>query len=556
MRLDEIHATWDLVIIGGGITGAGILREAIRAGLRVVLIEQKDFAWGTSSRSSKMVHGGLRYIKEGKLFLTKIAVEERERLLEDAPGLVESLGFLLPVYEDQRPGRRALKVGLSLYDVLAGERQHKFYNAAEFAAMIPYVKREGLTGGFHFFDAQVDDSRLVLRLISESVACGACALNYISVTGIIRNTEEAVTAVAAQDTETRQTKIINSPAVINATGSWAEKLHPSPDPHRHLRPLRGSHLVFPAQILPLTEGFTFMHPQDNRPVFIVPWEGAVLVGTTDLDHEGDLSVEPKISEQEAAYLIEGVRALFPSLDLTLNNCICSFAGIRPVLSEGKLPPSEESREHVVWVDKGLVTVTGGKLTTFRRLAWDALKSVKPYLPSNLHIERGKPIFDTVPDKPIDDFGLSADTWRRLYGRYGASADRIVTAAKQKDLAMVPGTFTLWAELPYLAKHENIRHLADLLLRRVRIGLLTPKGGDAYIKRIRKLCRASLPWDRKRWKREVQIYRDQWKHFHALPAKPTESRVQENRKANYIKALGTALSSLYDRIQSALKRKAA
>jgi glycerol-3-phosphate dehydrogenase len=556
MRLNEIHDTWDLVIIGGGITGAGVLCEATRAGLRVVLLEQKDFAWGTSSRSSKMVHGGLRYIKEGRLFLTKIAVEERERLLKEAPGLVESLGFLLPVYEDQRPGRRTLKVGLSLYDVLAGERQHKFHDAAKFIEMIPHVKREGLTGGFHFFDAQVDDSRLVLRLISESVACGACALNYTSVTEIIRNTEGAVTGVAVQDTETRETKTINSPAVINATGSWAEKLHPSPEPHRHLRPLRGSHLIFPAHLLPLTEGFSFMHPQDNRAVFIVPWEGAVLIGTTDLDHEGDLSVEPKITEQEAVYLMEGVRALFPSLDLTLNNCIGSFAGIRPVLSEGKLPPSEESREHVVWADKGLVTVTGGKLTTFRRLAWDALKSAKPYLPSNIHIDREKPIFDAVPDQPINDFGLTAETWRRLYGRYGAAADKIVTEAKQEDLAMVPGTFTLWAELPYLAKHESIRHLADLLLRRVRIGLLTPRGGDAYLKRIRKLCRTSLPWDKKRWKREIQTYRDQWNHFHALPAKLTESGGREDRKASYINALGTLLSSLHDRIKSARKRKAA
>jgi len=555
MRLHEIADTWDLVIIGGGITGAGILREAIRMGLRVVLIEQKDFAWGTSSRSSKMVHGGLRYIKEGKLFLTKIAVEERERLLKEAPGLVESLGFLLPVYEDQRPGRRTLKVGLSLYDVLAGERQHKFYDAAKFVEMIPYLKREGLTGGFHFLDAQVDDSRLVLRLINESVACGAFALNYTSVTEIIRNTEGTVTGVAVQDTETREVKIINSPAVINATGCWAEKLHPSPELHRHLRPLRGSHLVIPADVLPLTEGFSFMHPQDNRAVFIVPWEGAVLIGTTDLDYEGDLAEEPKITAQEAAYLIEGVRALFPSLDLSLKNCIGSFAGIRPVLSQGKLPPSEESREHVVWVDKGLVTVTGGKLTTFRRLAWDALKSTKPYLPSNIRTDRKTPIFDPVPDKPIHDFGLTAETWRRLYGRYGATADTIVATAEPKDLAMVPGTFTLWAELPYLAKHENIRHLADLLLRRVRIGLLTPGGGGAYIKRIRKLCRTSLPWDKKRWKKEIQMYRDQWKHSHALPVKPTEFHDHEDRRANYIKALGTALSSLYARIQSKRKRKA-
>lgn len=555
MQLHDLADTWDLIIIGGGITGAGVLREAIRAGIKAVLIEQKDFAWGTSSRSSKMVHGGLRYIKEGKLLLTKIAVAERERLLAEAPGLVESLGFLLPVYEDQRPGRRTLKIGLSLYDVLAGERQHKFYSADNFAAMIPHIKREGLTGGFHFFDAQVDDSRLVLRLINESVAHGACALNYTSVTEIIRNPAGAITGVALQDTETRETKTIGAPAVINATGCWAETLHPSPEPQRHLRPLRGSHLVFPASVLPLSEGIGFMHPRDNRAVFIVPWEGAVLVGTTDLDYKGDLAAEPRITAQEAAYLIEGARALFPSLDLSLNHCIASFAGIRPVLSEGKLAPSEESREHVVWVDQGLVTVTGGKLTTFRRLAWDALKSAKPYLPFTVHLDRKAPIFDAVPDQPVPDFELSAETWRRLYGRYGQTAERIAAAAKPQDLALVPGTFTLWAELPYLAQHEHIRHLADLLLRRVRIGLLTPRGGRAYLKRIRKLCRPALPWDKRRWKKEIQAYLAQWNESHAPPLKHAESRQRPNRIANCIKALATGFSRLHERLRPARKRKA-
>ncbi len=166
MDLENIEKSWDLVIIGGGITGAGILREASRMGLQVLLVEQKDFAWGTSSRSSKLVHGGLRYLKEGKVFLTKIAVEEREFLLQDAPGLVEPLDFLLPVYEDQRPGKRLLKIGLSLYDLLARERQHRFYDPVEFYKRTPLVKRKGLIGGFHYTDAQVDDCRLVLRLLN------------------------------------------------------------------------------------------------------------------------------------------------------------------------------------------------------------------------------------------------------------------------------------------------------------------------------------------------------------------------------------------------------
>jgi len=548
MSLRELTENWDLIIIGGGITGAGILREASRLGLKVLLVEQRDFAWGTSSRSSKLVHGGLRYLREGKFMLTKIAVEEREYLLKDAPGLVESLGFLLPVYEDQRPGRRTLKVGLSLYDIIARERQHKFYKTDEFSKRIPFIKQEGLTGGFFYMDAQVDDSRLVLRLIGEALACGARALNYTAVTEVLRNADGDVVGVKLMDTETHETKALSSSAVINATGCWAEKLHPSPEPKRHLRPLRGSHLVFPAEVLPITHGFGFMHPRDNRSVFMLPWEGAVLVGTTDLDHKEDLSKEPTITEAEVNYLMEGIQAVFPSLHISLEDCIAAFAGIRPVLSEGDRPASEESREHVVWVDKGLVTVTGGKLTTFRRLAWDALKAAKPFLPSVELPDKKDSIFSKTPDKADNDYGLSDEIWRRLYGRYGEAANSLVQAAAAPDLNIIPGTHTLWAELPFVAQNEQIRHLDDLLLRRVRIGLLTLRGGKAYLKRIRKLCRHVLPWDRRRWKKEVTNYLDHWIHSHALPVQ--RARILAERKTISFKAISALLRYVYYKIRSA------
>lgn len=547
MNLEDLPSKWDLIIIGGGITGAGILREATRMGLKAVLVEQKDFAWGTSSRSSKLVHGGLRYLKEGHFLLTKVAVEERERLLKEAPGMVDSLGFLLPVYEDQKPGRRTLQVGLSLYDIMARERQHQYYDADAFIRKIPFIKRRGLKGGFHFLDAQVDDARLVLRLIHESVASGARALNYTAVTAIIRDEQDNVVGAEIEDVETRQTRKIYSKAIVNATGCWAEKLHPSPEPQRHLRPLRGSHLVFPHAALPLAEGFSFLHPRDNRAVFIIPWEGAVLVGTTDLDHAENLSVEPSITEAEVAYLLQGVQIIFPSLKITLKDCLCAFAGVRPVLSEGKLEPSEESREHVVWVNHGLVTVTGGKLTTFRRLAWDALKAARPYLPPGKGPDRKESVFSDPAKVPDHDHGLAPQYWRRLYGRYGLAAEAIVTAAKPRDLAIIPGTHTLWAELPYVAEHEQIRHLSDLLLRRVRIGLLTPEGGKAYLKRIRKLCKDALPWDRRRWKAEINLYLDQWLCAHALPVRRAE--ILAKRKIISFKSLGASLKAIYRKIFS-------
>jgi glycerol-3-phosphate dehydrogenase len=516
MGLHDLPENWDMIIIGGGITGAGILREATRMGLTALLVEQKDFAWGTSSRSSKLVHGGLRYLKEGKFLLTKIAVEEREHLLKDAPGLVEPLEFLLPVYADQRPGKRTLKIGLSIYDIMARERQHQFYDATEFTRRIPFINREKLTGGFCYLDAQVDDSRLVLRLIDESLAGGSKTLNYTAVTEIIRNAESEVVGVKVADTETLETRNFYTRAVINATGCWAEKLHPSPEPHRHLRPLRGSHLVFPTKVLPIFQGLGFNHPLDKRWVFIVPWEGAVIVGTTDLDHKEDLSIEPKITGAEVSYIMKGLQDIFPSLDISLADCLAVFAGVRPVLSEGKQPPSAESREHVVWVDKGLVTVTGGKLTTFRRLALDALKTAKPYIPPVKLPDRGSPIFSEVPEKPEKKCGLSDQTWRRLYGRYGKSADTLVQESAPENLAVIPGTHTLWAELPFAAQNEQIRHLDDLLLRRVRIGLLTARGGKSYLKRIRTLCKNALPWNRRRWKKEIKRYNALWTDAHALP----------------------------------------
>lgn len=554
MSFKNLPKTWDLIVIGGGITGAGILREAARMGLQAILIEQKDFAWGTSSRSSKLVHGGLRYIKEGHLLLTKISVEERDRLLAEAPGLVEPLGFILPVYEEQKPGRKLLKVGLTIYDIMARERQHRSLKPAELLEKLPFLNPDGLLGGFHYYDAQVDDSRLVLRLINESVNSGARALNYTRVNRINHSSEGKMLGIEIEDVETGEEGSLFADAVFNATGCWAEKLHPSPDSHRHLRPLRGSHLVFPAERLRLKEGVGFIHPRDGRAVFAVPWEGAVLVGTTDLDHTEDLAVVPHITEDEVSYLMEGVQAVFPSLDITLRDCLSAFAGIRPVLSEGKRDPSEESREHVVWVDRGLITVTGGKLTTFRRLVWDAFKAAKPFLPPDSEVHRKDPVFAEKLPLPENEFGLPPQTWRRLCGRYGRAAYEVVQPADPKDLEIIPGTCTLWAELRYAAERESIRHLGDLLLRRVRIGLLTPEGGKKYLKRIQKICRDVLPWDRRRWKEEIKLYLELWNQAHNLPLRRAE--VLAKGKIVSFRTLKAAVSRIYRKVKPTKKHSRA
>ncbi len=336
---------FDLIVIGGGITGAGIFREAVRSGLQALLVEQADFAWGTSSRSSKLVHGGLRYLKEGRLMLTHESVKERERLLKEAPGLVEPIDFMMPIFKDRGPGKWTMTAGLTIYDMMAKKWRHRFYRKKKFQAMEPMIDPNGLVGGFTFMDAQVDDARLVMRLINEAVEAGGIALNYTRAIKIKRDATGKVTGIVLKDRDSAKQMEVSAGAVINATGVWAEGLHPSPEKGTYIRPLRGSHLIFPWNRVPLKRPVSFIHPEDKRPLFAIPWEGAVLVGTTDIDHETTLSMEPHISKDEAEYILNAMKSVFPLLDVDLTDCISTIAGVRPVLSKGKLDASQESREH-------------------------------------------------------------------------------------------------------------------------------------------------------------------------------------------------------------------
>ncbi|MCL6431986.1 MAG: FAD-dependent oxidoreductase, partial [Anaerolineae bacterium] len=232
----QIDEPWDLIIIGGGVTGAGILREAARSGVRALLVEQRDFAWGTSSRSSKLVHGGLRYLKEGKLRLTRNAVRERERLLEEAPGLIDPLGFLLATYKGDRPGRWTYKVGLSIYDLLALRWTHRYYSAADFEMLAPHLAPEGLRGGFRYGDAQTDDARLVLRLIQEAVADGGVAINYVAVCGLLQE-KGRVAGVRLREEGSGREAEARARVVVNATGAWADRLRREVGAPARMRPL-------------------------------------------------------------------------------------------------------------------------------------------------------------------------------------------------------------------------------------------------------------------------------------------------------------------------------
>ncbi|RMG77887.1 MAG: glycerol-3-phosphate dehydrogenase/oxidase, partial [Chloroflexi bacterium] len=483
--------------------------------LAALLVEQRDFAWGTSSRSSKLVHGGLRYLATGQLGLTLMSVREREQLLEDGPGLIDPLGFLVATHKGDTPGRLTYGAGLAVYDLMALQWSHRYYSASDFQMLAPHINTENLQGGFRYGDAQTDDARLVLRVIQEAVADGGMAVNYTRAEGLVRD-KMGVCGVILRDLQTNQTAEIHARVVINATGAWADHLRKEVGAEAKMRPLRGSHLIFPAWKLPVAQAITFLHPIDRRPVFIFPWEGVTLVGTTDIDHTAPLDDDPAISPEEVAYLMAAVVHQFPSRQVSLDDVIATYAGVRPVVGTGKDDPSKESRDYVIWQENGLLTVTGGKLTTFRTIALNALSAAADALPNMPELPDDTPVLDTVEDTlPA---WLDVSKRRRLVGRYGAQAAALVEAAQEDELQTIPGTTTLWAELRWAARMENVVHLEDLMLRRTRLGLLLPGGGESILPRIREICQPELGWDDSHWQAEQAAYLDLWRACYSLPSR--------------------------------------
>ncbi len=509
---------WDLVVIGGGITGAGVAQQAARRGWRVLLIEQRDFAWGTSSRSSKLVHGGLRYLKEGDIKTTLHSVRERERLMREAPELVETQSFLFADCTGRKPGRWLFQLGLMVYERMAGKRSHFYAKLGAAQALAPGLAPPLMRGAMVYVDAKTDDARLVWRVLMEARRDGAVLLNYAQAQSLQRSTT-GLSELIVRDAISLQSYPVRAKAVVNATGVWADRLRLAVGGKPMLRPLRGSHLVLPFWRLPVAQSISLMHPRDGRPVFFYPWEGATLIGTTDLDHPGDLDVEASITQPEVDYLLEAVNDQFPSAAITPADVSACYAGVRPVVAEATGEASKAARDHAVLDESGLVTVAGGKLTTFRLMAQDALALAAAHA--------GKPFArdDAALFTPTSALNphWSAAVRRRLAARYGYLAQPLTSQALAVDLQTIPGTDTLWLELSIAAQHEAVEHLDDLLLRRTRLGILLPRGGLDHLARIRELCEPHLQWGAERWRSETTRYQALIAAHYQLPgAKPEET----------------------------------
>ncbi|MCJ7695722.1 MAG: glycerol-3-phosphate dehydrogenase/oxidase [Anaerolineaceae bacterium] len=513
----QLQQKWDVIIIGGGITGAGIFNFAARKGLKVLLLEAKDFAFGTSSRSSKLVHGGLRYLKNGQFDVVRESVRERERLIREAPGLVNKLSFLYPGYKSLSKSQLQMLVGVTIYDLMVPKWDHSLFGRQRVIKDEPILLQDGLMGANQYFDSTVDDSRLVLRVIKEGVAHDGVALNYTKVTGLLKDPHGAVVGVQIEDQalKTNDTSLeIQARVVINASGPWSDEVRKNVNGNPRLRKLRGSHMIFPHQRLPLSQAVTMIHPRDHRALFVVPWEGTTFIGTTDLD-QTELTDETAISQLEVDYLLEATNHLFPGCSLKPDDIISTFSGLRPVIDSGADTPSQESRAHQIWEEDGLVTISGGKLTIFRVMAADCLNFISQQLPGNPVFDHRDQVFDPAPPKP-KELPLPKHLWRGLAGRHGAETMQLVNQADLESLTPIAPTSNLWAELKWAAEHDAVVHLDDLLLRRIRLGLYLPQGGLGEIEKIRTLVQFPLNWDDERWKDEVDRYKSIWSKYYYLP----------------------------------------
>lgn len=517
----HLDREWDIIIIGGGITGAGILREASRCGIKTLLVEAKDFASGTSSRSSKLVHGGFRYLKNFQFRVTMESVAERDNLLHEGKGLVHKLEVLFASQKgDKIPGWQ-MGIGLILYGLMAHRWQYSRSTVEALEKQYPLLNTSILQGGYPYFDAQTDDARLTLRVIREAVRSGGVAINYAEVIGLLRENSGKVCGVVLKDNSPDShgaTVEVKAKLVVNATGAWADELRDKINLPGRLRPLRGSHLVFSSERLPLISAVSLNHPRDGRPVFAFPWEGVTIAGTTDVDIDLPVCTDPVIGQEEAHYLLEFIQAAFPKQELTMKDVISTWSGIRPVINTGKTDPSKESREHAIWYENGLLTVTGGKLTTFRIMARDALRAARKVLPACPGTVMNLPVLDPLEMDTLvmlSEYDLTDDVVMRLAGRYGADSVEILPGVQPKAKEMIGVTPYLWAELDWAARSEGVVHLDDLLMRRVRLGILLPDGGRSMMAEIRTIVQAELYWNDMRWQNEEERYFNIWQNSYQI-----------------------------------------
>ena len=553
MTAADADAIRDLVIIGGGITGAGIARDAALRGLSVTLFEKTDYGAGTSSKSSKLIHGGLRYLEQGEIGLVFESVSERRIQTKIAPHLVRPLPFLVPIYKDSKPGLELMNIGLWIYDSLAlfrAPKMHRTLRGRKAAtALEPNLKTDGLRGVIEYYDCATDDARLVLENILDARALGAECASYTEVVRLERGERGRVTAVVARDRMTGVERRVRCRCVVMAAGPWTDELAGAlalPVTRKLLRTTKGVHVVVPHDRLPVRRACMLISPIDHRVMFAIPWRERTVIGTTDTDFTGKAD-DVWADADDVRYLCDSANEYFPGANVAPTDVIATWAGLRPLIASNEGEESDVSREHEIFArDDGVVIIAGGKLTTYRRMAKQALDQALKWLKHHDatfdadRIDRvatkHRPLPGAVGLESDDldgvaaigraliaDLGLDADTATHLCGVYGVrarilgaaiAADRASGARINADLPYV------WAEIDFAVTHDLARTITDVLARRVPLLLVGRDQGLDVATAVAARMAPLLAWTATETDRQLADYRadvDDSRRFRAAPA---------------------------------------
>jgi glycerol-3-phosphate dehydrogenase len=525
--LDRLTARpFDLLVIGGGITGAGIARDAAMRGFRTALVEAADLGSGTSSRSSRLVHGGLRYLEQGDFGLVRESTRERRILLRIAPHLVRPLAFVFPVHRGDRVPLWKLAAGMVLYDFLAPRsnvRRHRILGKRALLAAEPMLREQGLVGGARYYDAQCDDARLVVATARSALLHGAEVATYTRVVGLERSGGQ-VRGAMVQDEAGRQ-GTVRASVVVNATGPWTDALRRLEDPAARplLRPTRGVHVMVHRERLGHTAGITLTSPIDGRVMFVLPWGAFSYIGTTDTDEPGPPE-RAAPSEADVLYLLRSANAFFPNAHLTEDDVISSWAGVRALLAgDDPLAASAVSREHVIHHGPaGMLTIAGGKLTTYRAMAAELVDEVAGELTRREGRHRpdkaltaseplpGGEAADLEPMRQtVMELGLDAGTAEHLLRHYGTEAAAVCNLGRLEHALLArlhPDHPAIEAEVIHHARRELAARVDDVLVRRIHLHYETADHGAQAAPRVAALLGRELNWDDERIGRELAAWR--------------------------------------------------
>ncbi len=515
-NLDRLATeSFDLLVIGGGITGVAIARDAALRGIKTALVEKNDWAAGTSSRSARLIHGGLRYLEYYQFGLVFEALSERAVLRRIAPRLVRPLPFMYPLYRGQEPGLLKLAAGMWLYDGLAQFRnvaRHRMMLARETARREPIVARPGLRGAARYYDAVVDDARLTLAIAQSAHWNGAVVANHARVVGLLTTDHRVTGAMVRDEIAGREIEIL-ARLVVNACGPWVDGIrHMDAGAGRApplLRPTKGVHLIIRRERLMTQHAIAFDSPRDGRHLYVIPWSDFAIIGTTDTDYSQDPEALG-VTREDVDYLIEAAQHAFPSAQLTESDVISAYAGLRALISSDAASTYAISREHHIEESaSGLLTIAGGKLTTHRLMAQELVDLAAKKLGRAGPCITGKRHIETA--ERLTGMAIPAGGSPHLVETYGADALRILAYVEERPelgAPIAPGLPYLRAEVHYAIQHEMALSLSDVLIRRTHVIYESPDAGLLQAREIAALMAGKLGWDAAEQERQIAEYAHQ------------------------------------------------